>query len=153
LFAVDMLLKQLKEGKPRLENEYSRVVSWEGNVKAQKLVDQVFNVIDGKWRGIGKIPKSGLVLKKEFEMYDARLKYDLHIEDSTDILKGCLCHLVMVGRINPSECPSYMKDCSPESPKGACMVSNEGTCRIWAKHKVKVKSTKAYIVWKHNTSC
>jgi hydrogenase expression/formation protein HypD len=136
LFAVDMLLQQVKEGVARLENEYSRVVSWEGNIKAQKLVEQVFDVEDGRWRGLGKLPKSALVLKKEFESYDARKKYDLHIEDSRDILKGCLCHLVMIGKIKPSECPSYMTSCLPESPKGACMVSNEGTCRIWAKHRV-----------------
>jgi hydrogenase expression/formation protein HypD len=136
LFAVDMLLQQVREGVARLENEYSRVVSWEGNVKAQKLVEQVFDVADGRWRGLGMLPKSALVLKKEYEAYDARKKYDLHIEDSRDILKGCLCHLVMVGKIKPPECPSYMTSCVPEAPKGACMVSNEGTCRIWAKHRV-----------------
>ena len=96
----------------------------------------VFDVVDGHWRGLGKLPKSALGLKKEFSRYDAREKYDLHIEDSRDILKGCLCHLVMIGKIKPPECPSYMTSCVPESPKGACMVSNEGTCRIWAKHRV-----------------
>jgi hydrogenase expression/formation protein HypD len=136
LFAVDMLLKQLKEGVARLENEYKRVVSWTGNVKAQKLVEQVFDVTDGNWRGLGKLPKSALMLKEEFEPYDARKKYDLHIEDSRDILKGCLCHLIMIGKIKPPECPSYMTSCVPEAPKGACMVSNEGTCRIWAKHRI-----------------
>jgi hydrogenase expression/formation protein HypD len=136
LFAIDMLLQQVKKGVAKLENEYKRIVSWEGNVKAQQLVAKVFDVVDGHWRGIGKLPKSALALKKEFEAYDARKKYDLHIEESRDILKGCLCHLVMVGKINPSECPSYMTSCVPESPKGACMVSNEGTCRIWAKHRV-----------------
>jgi hydrogenase expression/formation protein HypD len=136
LFAIDMLMQQVKEGVARLENEYKRVVSWEGNVKAQKLLEQVFDVVDGHWRGLGKLPKSALVLKKKFEEYDARKKYDLHIEDSRDILKGCLCHLVMVGKIKPPECPSYMTACVPESPKGPCMVSNEGTCRIWAKHRV-----------------
>ena len=136
LFAVDMLVQQVKDGVARLENEYKRVVSWEGNIRAQNLVEQVFDVVDGSWRGLGKLPKSGLVLKKEFSAYDAREKYDLHIEASRDILKGCLCHLVMIGKIKPSECPSYMTSCVPESPKGACMVSNEGTCRIWAKHRV-----------------
>jgi hydrogenase expression/formation protein HypD len=136
LFAIDMLLQQVKEGLAKLENEYKRIVSWEGNVKAQQLVAKVFDVVDGHWRGLGKLPKSALALKKEFEEYDARKKYDVHIEDSRDILKGCLCHLVMVGKIKPSECPSYMTSCVPESPKGACMVSNEGTCRIWAKHRV-----------------
>ncbi len=136
LFAVDMLLQQVRDGVARLENEYKRAVSWEGNVKAQKLLEQVFDVVDGHWRGLGKLPKSALGLKKEFSRYDAREKYDLHIEESRDILKGCLCHLVMIGKIKPPECPSYMTSCVPESPKGACMVSNEGTCRIWAKHRV-----------------
>ena len=136
LFAVDMLLQQVRDGVARLENEYKRAVSWEGNVKAQKLLEQVFDVVDGRWRGLGKLPNSALGLKKEFSRYDAREKYDLHIEDSRDILKGCLCHLVMIGKIKPPECPSYMTSCVPESPKGACMVSNEGTCRIWAKHRV-----------------
>jgi hydrogenase expression/formation protein HypD len=140
LFAVDMLLQQVKEGVARLENEYKRVVAWDGNVKAQKLVAQVFDVVDGRWRGLGKLPNSALALKKEYATYDARQKYDLHIEESKDILKGCLCHLVMIGKIKPYECPSYMTSCVPESPKGACMVSNEGTCRIWAKHRLtKVK--------------
>lgn len=136
LFAVDMLLKQMKDGVAKLENEYNRVVTWEGNVKAQNLVKQVFDVVDGKWRGLGRLPNSALQLKEQFSEYDARKKYNLNIEESKDILKGCLCHLVMIGKISPSECPSYMINCNPESPKGACMVSNEGTCRIWAKHKV-----------------
>jgi hydrogenase expression/formation protein HypD len=136
LFAIDMLVKQVKEGTARLENEYSRVVSWEGNIKAQQIVEQVFDVVDGQWRGLGNMSNSALELKKQFSEYDARKKYDIHIEDSQDILKGCLCHLVMIGKIKPSECPSYLKSCVPESPKGPCMVSNEGTCRIWAKHRV-----------------
>jgi hydrogenase expression/formation protein HypD len=136
LFAVDMLAQQVTDGVAKLENEYTRAVSWEGNIKAQKLLQQVFDVVPGKWRGLGELPKSALALKHEFEEYDARKKYDLHITESKDLLKGCLCHLVMVGKINPPDCPSYMTSCVPESPKGPCMVSNEGTCRIWAKHRV-----------------
>jgi hydrogenase expression/formation protein HypD len=136
LFAVDMLVQQVKEGVARLENEYKRVVTWDGNVKAQKLMEQTFDVVDGRWRGLGRLPGSSLALKKEFEAYDARKKYDLKIEGARDILQGCLCHLVMIGKIKPPECPLYLKKCVPESPKGACMVSLEGTCRIWARHKV-----------------
>ncbi len=136
LFSVDMLLQQIEEGSARLENEYKRVVSWEGNKKAQKIVKQVFDVVDGHWRGLGKLPFSALKLKGRFEKYDARKKFDLNIKESKDILKGCLCHLVMIGKIDPSECPSYMVSCLPQSPRGACMVSNEGTCRIWTKHKI-----------------
>ena len=136
LFALDMLVQQVKEGIARLENEYKRVVTWEGNTKAQRLVEQVFDVADGNWRGLGKLPMSALALKEKYAKFDARKKYDLHIEESRDILKGCLCHLVMIGKIKPPECPSYLTKCSPEAPKGACMVSNEGTCRIWAKHRM-----------------
>ncbi|MCW4035424.1 MAG: hydrogenase formation protein HypD [Candidatus Bathyarchaeota archaeon] len=136
LFALDMLVQQVKEGVARLENEYKRVVTWDGNLKAQRLVEQVFDVADGNWRGLGRLPMSALALKEEYSAFDARKKYDLHIEDSRDILRGCLCHLVMIGKIKPPECPSYLTKCSPEAPKGACMVSNEGTCRIWAKHRV-----------------
>lgn len=136
LFAVDMLLQQLKKGKAKLENEYTRAVTYEGNIKAQQVVKEAFDVVDGNWRGLGTMQKSALALKEKFASFDARKKYNVHIEESKDILKGCLCHLVMIGKIKPPECPSYMKSCVPESPKGACMVSNEGTCRIWAAHRV-----------------
>ena len=135
LFAVLMLLRQLQNGEARLENEYTRSVDWKGNVKAQQFMEKVFDVVDGRWRGLGKIPLSALALKEEFMVHDARKKYGIKIERSRDLLPGCLCHLVMIGKIKPSECGLFMKTCRPESPKGACMVSMEGTCRIWARHK------------------
>jgi len=133
LFAVSMLLQQIRNGEAKLENEYSRVVAWEGNVKAQKLISQVFDVVDGGWRGLGKVPASALALKKEYSEYDARSKYNVKVSGARDLLPGCLCHLVMIGKIKPPECSLYMKQCTPQTPKGACMVSMEGTCRIWAK--------------------
>lgn len=136
LFALSMLLQQIKDGEARLENEYNRSVTWEGNMKAQKLMQQVFNVVDGQWRGLGKLPLSALALKEEFATYDARKKYGIKIERSRDLLPGCLCHLVMIGKIKPPECSLYMEACTPQTPKGACMVSIEGTCRIWAKYKI-----------------
>lgn len=135
LFAVSMLLKQLRNGEAKLENEYARSVAWEGNVKAQQLMERVFDVVDGRWRGLGRIPLSALALKEEFMVYDARKTYGIKIERSRDLLPGCLCHLIMIGKIKPPECGLFMKTCRPESPKGACMVSMEGTCRIWARHK------------------
>jgi len=135
LFAISMLLQQIKDGEARLENEYKRSVTWEGNIKAQQLMEQVFNVVDGHWRGLGKLPSSALALREEFVAYDARKKYSVKIECSRDLLPGCLCHLVMIGKIKPPECSLYMKACTPQAPKGACMVSMEGTCRIWAKHR------------------
>lgn len=133
LFSVYMIMKQLEEGKPRLENEYSRAVDWEGNVRAQKLMQKVFNVIDGNWRGLGTIPSSKFTLKERFSAFDAHLKYGIKVERGLDTPPGCRCHLVVVGRIRPTGCPLFMKTCTPETPVGACMVSSEGTCRIWAR--------------------
>jgi hydrogenase expression/formation protein HypD len=133
LFAVYMILKQLHERKPVLENEYMRAVQWEGNTKAQRRISEVFDVKDGKWRGLGTIPASKLVLKKQYVAYDALLKYDVKVAEGVDSQPGCRCHLVVIGKIKPSECPLFMRACTPQNPVGACMVSMEGTCRVWAK--------------------
>ncbi len=133
LFAVYMIAKQLSEGKPRLENEYSRAVNWEGNVKAQRLISEVFNVVDGKWRGLGTIPDSTLALKEQYVKYDAIRKYGVKLQDGIDSQPGCRCHLVVIGKIKPDACPLFLKACTPQNPVGACMVSMEGTCRVWAK--------------------
>ncbi len=133
LFSVYMIVKQLSEGKPRLENEYSRGVQWEGNIKAQKLMSDAFDVVDGKWRGLGVIPKSTLALKEPYATYDALNKYGVKLEDGVDSQPGCRCHLVVIGKIKPDACPLFLKACTPQNPVGACMVSMEGTCRVWAK--------------------
>jgi hydrogenase expression/formation protein HypD len=133
LFAVFMIVKQLSEGKPRLENEYQRGVQWEGNVRAQHLIDDVFSVVDGKWRGLGTIPLSTLALKTPYQKYDALLRHDVQLQDGVDSQPGCRCHLVVVGKIKPDACPLFLKACTPQNPVGACMVSMEGTCRVWAK--------------------
>jgi hydrogenase expression/formation protein HypD len=131
LMTVYMLLKQMKERKPRLENEYTRAVTYEGNVRAQETIRRVFDVVDGSWRGIGSIPSSTLKLREEYAELDARERYEIDVGPGRDIYPGCSCHLVIIGKITPDECPLFMKACTPERPKGACMVSSEGTCRIW----------------------
>ncbi len=133
LFAIYMIIKQLNARKPKLENEYKRAVQWEGNIKAQKLINRIFDTNDGKWRGLGIIPLSKLSLKKQYANYNAELKHNLRIVEGIDSQPGCRCHLVIIGKIKPSECALFMKACSPQNPVGACMVSNEGTCRVWAK--------------------
>ena len=133
LFGIYMILKQLFEGKPRLENEYSRVVKPEGNPKAQIVIQKAFQISDGNWRGLGSIPQSKLTFRKEFSDFDAHLKYGVKVKHSVDLQPGCRCHLVIVGKIKPTECPLFMKACNPKKPVGACMVSSEGTCRIWAR--------------------
>ncbi|MCW4020806.1 MAG: hydrogenase formation protein HypD, partial [Candidatus Bathyarchaeota archaeon] len=136
LFGVYMVLKQLADGRPRLENEYTRAVRWEGNVKAQGLMHKVFDETDGNWRGLGAIPDSKFVLHKKYSEFDAHQKHNVEIKRGVDLQPGCRCHLVIVGRIKPTECPLFMKACTPRKPVGACMVSSEGTCRIWAKTSV-----------------
>ncbi len=133
LMSVYMVLKQFAEGTAKLENEYSRVVKWEGNTRALEVMKRAFVVTGGNWRGIGRLPDSALVLRDELADYDARDKFSVHVEQGKDILLGCECHLVIIGKIKPAECPMFMKACTPEKPIGACMVSSEGTCRVWAK--------------------
>jgi len=133
LFGVYMILKQLREGKPQLENGYTRAVQWKGNTKAQELMQKAFDVVDGNWRGLGTIPSSKFMLNKEYIVYDAHLKHDVKVEHGVDIKHGCRCHLVIIGKIKPTGCPLFMNACTPQKPVGACMVSIEGTCRIWAK--------------------
>jgi hydrogenase expression/formation protein HypD len=132
LMGVYMLVKQLSRDKPLLENEYGRAVHAEGNLRAQKVMKEAFDIEDGKWRGLGNISASRLSLKKEFRIYDARLKHCTRVQDGIDTKPGCLCHLVIIGRIKPSACPLFMKECTLQRPVGACMVGMEGTCRIWA---------------------
>jgi hydrogenase expression/formation protein HypD len=136
LMALYMLVKQVHDGKALLENEYSRIVKPEGNPKAIEIMSKAFKVTAGNWRGIGRLPDSALNLREEFADYDARLKHNVKVEQGKDILLGCECHLVIIGKIKPNQCPMFMKACTPEKPVGACMVSNEGTCRVWAKNSL-----------------
>ena len=134
LMALYMLLKQISEGKPKLENEYCRVVKPQGNPRALAMMQKAFTVTGGNWRGIGRLPDSALQLREALSQYDALKKYDIKIEKGKDILLGCECHLVIIGKIKPDQCPMFLKACTPAKPVGACMVSSEGTCRVWAKN-------------------
>ena len=133
LMAIYMMLKQLSMNQPSLENEYMRIVKPQGNPKALEVMAKAFNVTAGNWRGIGRLPDSALTLREELASYDARKKFGVKVEQGRDILLGCECHLVIIGKIKPSQCPMFMKACTPEKPVGACMVSNEGTCRVWSR--------------------
>jgi hydrogenase expression/formation protein HypD len=110
------------------------VVKAEGNPKALEMMNRAFTICGGNWRGIGRLPDSALQLREALADYDARLKHDVHVVQGKDILLGCECHLVIIGKIKPNECPMFLKACTPEKPVGACMVSSEGTCRVWAQN-------------------
>ncbi len=134
LMSIYMILKQHNTNEAELENEYSRVVKPEGNKKAQEVMRKAFKVTSGNWRGIGKLDNSALQLKDSLAEYDARKKYGLKETQGKDIHTGCQCHQVIVGKIKPNQCPMFLKACTPAKPVGACMVSSEGTCRVWAKN-------------------
>ncbi|NHJ47692.1 MAG: hydrogenase formation protein HypD [Asgard group archaeon] len=134
IIAIIQLLKMIDKNEPSVVNEYSRVVLPEGNTKAQLILEQVFDVVDANWRGIGLVEKSGLAVTKEYSANDAFLKFDIDIEKSIDIHPGCKCHEVMLGNLLPTDCKLYMKKCLPDNPVGPCMVSHEGTCSIFARY-------------------
>ena len=130
LLGLMLLLQQIAEKKSETINEYSRIVKYDGNVKAQEIMNQVFETTTSPWRGIGRIADGGLKLRPEFDQYDAMKRFDVEITDSNDIPLGCSCHLVLTGKIRPHECPLFGKKCTPINPIGPCMVSHEGTCKI-----------------------
>jgi hydrogenase expression/formation protein HypD len=130
LEAVRMILAQIEEGRADSENEYTRVVKPEGNLAAQKILDQAFQISDAPWRGLGIIPDSGYSIREEYSQHDARLKFDFPDIESVDILPGCRCHEVILGMIDPVDCALFGKRCTIEDPYGPCMVGHEGTCRI-----------------------
>jgi len=137
LLGVLMLLRQIKDRRPRLENEYTRSVTWEGNVKTQITMEKVFDLVDGYVRGVAVIPECGFSLKEKYKHLDAYERYGLRKRSENEqFVHGARCGEVILGVIDPPECPLYMKECTPQNPKGPPMVSGEGTCRIWAEHKV-----------------
>jgi hydrogenase expression/formation protein HypD len=141
MMSVWMLVKQIEDGEVYVQNEYTRVVKEEGNIKAQKIIKEVFDLGDIKWRGFPVIPKSGLFLKRKFEKYDARKKFsdDLEVlkEKNFNEPKGCKCGELLRGLLSPKECPLFGNKCTPNSPIGPCMVSFEGSCNIEFKYSNK----------------
>ncbi|MHA1211570.1 MAG: hydrogenase formation protein HypD [Candidatus Heimdallarchaeota archaeon] len=134
IIALIQILNMINDEKPAIINEYSRVVKEEGNLKAQAILNDVFNIVDANWRGIGNVPKSGLSIKQEYEQYDAYKKFDLKIDKTIDIHPGCKCHEIMLGNLLPTDCKLFNKSCTPDRPIGPCMVSHEGTCSIFVRY-------------------
>ena len=127
LTALAITVKKASEGKPFFVNAYPRVVTDEGSPAACALVDKYMQPCDAEWRGIGTIPASGVELKDEFAVCDARKKFGIPKMDY-ERKTGCKCGSVLQGQIKPSECPLFGKACNPDHPVGACMVSDEGAC-------------------------
>jgi hydrogenase expression/formation protein HypD len=134
---LDMILSiykiclQIKKGKCKLENEYNRVVEPSGNVPAIKLTKEVFDIKDASWRGFGCIKKSGLFINRKYRAFDAEKLIDKPIISGKPTNIRCRCIDVVKGKIRPPQCPQFKKFCTVDNPLGPCMVSFEGSCRIY----------------------
>lgn len=130
LQGIYMTIKQLEENRGEVENQYTRAVVQEGNVPAQNLLKDIFDVTDKKWRGIGTIPMSGYKLKEKYSQFDAEHVFDVD-EIKTEESKLCIAGEVLQGLKKPIHCSAFGKECTPEHPIGAPMVSSEGACAAY----------------------
>ncbi|ARM75294.1 hydrogenase formation protein HypD [Acidianus manzaensis] len=134
LTGILTILKDLYTGNIKYTNlEYKRVVKMQGNTYAQEEIREVFDVVDTIWRGIGAIPKSGMDLKDNLKDKNARLLISNTKPWDYDLPPGCKCNDVTLGTAYPTDCPLFMKACTPARPWGPCMVSMEGACAVWAR--------------------
>lgn len=125
---------QAASGEAKIENEYSSVVRREGNPQAIKIQEQVYQVAEASWRGMGNIPLSGMKMRPEFSQYDIEQVLSLEMPEKQQKKTACRCGEVLQGKIKPMECPLFGKACVPEHAIGPCMVSVEGTCAAWYKY-------------------
>ncbi len=130
LESILMLIRQINSDNALVENQYSRVVRANGNPKARAIMDEVFELSDDWWRGLGEIPGSGLSNRRKYSKWDAKEKFGVTISPEPEP-PGCRCSDILKGLANPEDCALFGSDCTPDNPVGACMVSNEGTCQAW----------------------
>ena len=133
LLALSLMAEMRRDGAPAVVNAYPRAVADAGNARARSLMEQVFAPGDALWRGLGRIPESGLSLRPDFADVDAMARFGISLTE-TPPLPGCRCGAVLRGRITPRECPLFGKICTPASPVGPCMVSTEGSCAAYFKY-------------------
>ncbi len=132
--SIDMLARQIANKNQKVEIQYSRAVTKEGNTKAQTIMLEVFEAKNDFWRGIGEIPNSGLKLKEKYRDFDAELVFDIQIEPKSEN-PACICGDILRGLKTPKECKLFGKTCTPVNPIGACMVSSEGSCAAHYKYQ------------------
>ena len=130
LQGILMVVRQLESKKAVVENQYARIVKEFGNVEAKNIINQVFEIANQTWRGIGEIPQSGYKLKEQYKAYDANLKFAITIEEAPEH-PDCISGLIMKGIKKPFECSEFGKKCKPSFPLGAPMVSSEGACAAY----------------------
>ena len=136
LAALVRLVELVRDREPAVVNMFPRCVTREGNVNAQRQLWRVFRPIGGRWRGIAHVPNGNLRLRDEWAAVDARRRFDIDAASlwhhaPSALVGQCICGNIMAGIASPAECRLFGAECVPDSPVGACMVSSEGTCRIW----------------------
>lgn len=139
-----MLIRQLNDGRSEVENEYSRAVTPEGNLKAQAAVAEVFELRERfEWRGLGWLDHSALKIKPEYADFDAERRFPLTASNGQDV-KGCECPAILRGAKKPQDCKLFGTVCTPENPMGSCMVSSEGACAAyWSYGRLRGNATTA----------
>ncbi len=131
--AIESLIYQILNDNPIVDNKYRRAVKKNGNLSAKRLIEKVFETDDVEWRGFGKIPASGLKLRKNFSKFDAEKKFNINVKSSPEP-EGCICGEIIAGKKQPVECPLFARKCTPDTPIGPCMVSYEGACSAFYKY-------------------
>ncbi|MGE4553620.1 MAG: hydrogenase formation protein HypD [Desulfovibrionaceae bacterium] len=135
LQSLVQMVQWRSRGEARVANNYTRVVHDEGNPRAMQVMNAVFEPCDALWRGLGRIPGSGLAIRPEFETFDAVREFGLTIGEAPP-LPGCKCGSVLKGQLRPDQCPLFSRACTPANPVGPCMVSTEGSCAAYYKYQV-----------------
>jgi hydrogenase expression/formation protein HypD len=134
LLGITRLCDQFAKNTHEVNNAYGRAVSEDGNQQAMGILHQVYEPVDAPWRGLGTIPGSGLGFREEFAAFDAIRKFGLDSVETGSEPDGCACADVLLGVMDPPQCPLFGNMCTPESPVGSCMVSSEGSCAAWFKY-------------------
>lgn len=136
LQSIYMLVKQYENNQAAVEIQYSRAVKPEGNAKAIDMLDEVFELRNDWWRGLGTLLLSGYGIREKYADFDAEIMIDVEVE-TTRQDKGCICGTVLKGLAKPSDCKLFGKACTPSEPVGACMVSNEGACAAYYRYNME----------------
>ncbi len=136
LRAILALVEMVEERRPDVDNAYARSVRPEGNVVAQRVLEQVFQIADVEWRGFGTLPASGLRMRESYARFDAARAFPVELPPAREY-PGCRCGEILRGVLLPTECPLFARACTPQHPIGPCMVSAEGSCAAYYRYGIK----------------
>lgn len=141
LAGIVLLVEQVLAGEAQVTNAFPRCVSRDGNPRALQALFRVFQLGDGDWRGIARVPDGELRLRPELAAHDASVRFAAELasapaESASPEAAACRCGAIMTGRLRPTDCELFGKRCRPATPVGACMISTEGVCRIWYEHGI-----------------